>query len=265
MLKAIYDTDNDGVVDAAQSVDWDGVQNKPSTYPPDSHTHDDRYYTETELNTSGAGGQVHWNNVTNKPSTYPPSTHSHSASDITSGTLSTDRFSAYADLVAENKIGTGSGQVAAGNHGHLFALGVFVIQTSSLSIPTATPTDLSWDYEFYDDANFWSAAYPTRFYAPKTGYYFVNAGWSFTPTITGFRQAIQIVDSSGAVLYNHVHTPAVANRSSYVSLSSMVKINQGNYIRIQVYQDTGSTISSSAANTSNPYICFCTVTYLGIP
>jgi hypothetical protein len=39
------------------------------------------------------------------------------ASAIT-GTISTDQFSAYADLVAESKIGAASTQVAAGDHGH---------------------------------------------------------------------------------------------------------------------------------------------------
>ena len=29
MLKTIYDTDNDGVVDAAETVQWDGVTGKP--------------------------------------------------------------------------------------------------------------------------------------------------------------------------------------------------------------------------------------------
>ena len=48
-------------------------------------------------------------------------THQHSAADITSGQLSTDRFSAYADLVAEAKIGTASDQVAAGNHQHAYS------------------------------------------------------------------------------------------------------------------------------------------------
>jgi hypothetical protein len=38
------------------------------------------------------------------------------ASNINAGTLSTDRFSAYTDLVAENKIGTSASQVAKGNH-----------------------------------------------------------------------------------------------------------------------------------------------------
>lgn len=52
MLKATYDTDNDGKVnaaDAADAVPWSGVSSKPSTFPPESHTHDDRYFTETEL------------------------------------------------------------------------------------------------------------------------------------------------------------------------------------------------------------------------
>jgi hypothetical protein len=41
--------------------------NHDGVYSPIGHNHDDRYYTETELNTSGAGGQVHWNNLTNVP------------------------------------------------------------------------------------------------------------------------------------------------------------------------------------------------------
>ena len=42
MLKSIYDTDNDGKVDAAEAADsvpWTGVTGKPSTFPPSSHTH----------------------------------------------------------------------------------------------------------------------------------------------------------------------------------------------------------------------------------
>ena len=54
-----------------------------SGYSPSGHTHDERYYTETELNTSGAGGQVHWDNLTSKPATFTPSNHNHSWSEIT--------------------------------------------------------------------------------------------------------------------------------------------------------------------------------------
>ena len=33
------------------SVAWNNITGKPSTYTPSSHTHDDRYYTESEINT----------------------------------------------------------------------------------------------------------------------------------------------------------------------------------------------------------------------
>ena len=34
----------------ATSVPWSGVTEKPSSYPPASHNHDERYYTESEMN-----------------------------------------------------------------------------------------------------------------------------------------------------------------------------------------------------------------------
>ncbi|MFR1613903.1 hypothetical protein [Gemmiger formicilis] len=51
MLKTVYDADGDGVVDKAAAVPWDGVTGKPGTFTPSTHNHDDRYYTETEMNT----------------------------------------------------------------------------------------------------------------------------------------------------------------------------------------------------------------------
>lgn len=39
MLKLTYDSNDDGIVDAAESVPWAGITGVPSTFPPDSHTH----------------------------------------------------------------------------------------------------------------------------------------------------------------------------------------------------------------------------------
>lgn len=79
MLKTIYDTNNDGKVDSAEkadSVPWSGVTGKPSTFTPSSHNHDERYYTESEIETKLSG----------KANT----SHSHSANDITES--ATKRF-----------------------------------------------------------------------------------------------------------------------------------------------------------------------------
>jgi hypothetical protein len=86
------------------------------------------YETDTRKHKFGDGTTA-WNSLAyaNAPTT--------SASDLTSGTLSTDRFSAYADLTAESKIGTGAAQVAAGDHGHAqLHDAVTVTDTSSINL-----------------------------------------------------------------------------------------------------------------------------------
>ena len=40
------------------------------------HTHDDRYFTKSQLQAAGSA-QVNWGNITNVPSTFPPSSHTH--------------------------------------------------------------------------------------------------------------------------------------------------------------------------------------------
>jgi Chaperone of endosialidase len=69
---------------------------------PLSHTHDDRYYTETEMNTLLAGKQA--------SGSYAAATHTHSANDITSGTLANARTTATSSnlintIVARNNFG----------------------------------------------------------------------------------------------------------------------------------------------------------------
>ena len=50
--------------DTAASVPWSGITGKPTSFTPASHTHDDRYYTESEMNTklSGKANSSHTHN-----------------------------------------------------------------------------------------------------------------------------------------------------------------------------------------------------------
>ena len=63
------------------SATFDGSQNITISTSV-NHNHDDRYYTKTNLQTSGQAS-VHWDNITNKPTTYTPQTHTHTKSEIT--------------------------------------------------------------------------------------------------------------------------------------------------------------------------------------
>lgn len=62
-------TNISGNAATASSVAWGNVSGKPSTFTPASHTHDDRYYTESEINT--------------KLNAKANSSHTHTKSQIT--------------------------------------------------------------------------------------------------------------------------------------------------------------------------------------
>lgn len=57
MLKSIYDPDQDGKVnaaDVADTVPWNGITGKPSTFTPSSHTHAGTDITSKVSNASNA-------------------------------------------------------------------------------------------------------------------------------------------------------------------------------------------------------------------
>lgn len=98
----IDNVEHAGTATSANSVAWANVSGKPSTFAPATHNHDDRYYTESEIDTklSGKANTTHnhnsaylgitakaesaksadsvaWANVSGKPSSYTPSSHTH--------------------------------------------------------------------------------------------------------------------------------------------------------------------------------------------
>ncbi|MGE9268370.1 MAG: hypothetical protein ACQKBY_09760 [Verrucomicrobiales bacterium] len=71
-----------GVSPDSHTHTWTSITGKPATFTPSAHTHDDRYYTETEVdgflvNYSTNGHTHSWGAITGKPSTFAPSTHNH--------------------------------------------------------------------------------------------------------------------------------------------------------------------------------------------
>ena len=142
---------------SAGAVAWGNVTGKPSTFTPSSHTHDDRYYTESEVDsklsgkansshnhtisqitdianasvksatsatTAASAQSVEWNNVKNKPSTYTPSTHNHDNSTITS--------------VDASKITTGTIDIARLPQGALERCVIVADDTARFKLTTAS-------------------------------------------------------------------------------------------------------------------------------
>jgi hypothetical protein len=68
------------------STAWGDVTDKPTTFPPDTHTHAQSDVTGLTDALAGKASTTHshaWNDITSKPTTFPPSTHSHAYADIT--------------------------------------------------------------------------------------------------------------------------------------------------------------------------------------
>ncbi|MGV6871743.1 hypothetical protein ACUSIJ_03500 [Pseudochelatococcus sp. B33] len=122
MTKAVYDTDDDGKVDAAgvaDAVAWTGVTDKPETFPPTAHEHavadvdglDEALDAKAPLDSPALTGtptaptadpdtdtdqiattafvadaiaaiETDWNGVTGKPETFPPAAHEHAIADV---------------------------------------------------------------------------------------------------------------------------------------------------------------------------------------
>jgi hypothetical protein len=113
----------------ATSVAWGNVSGKPSTFTPSSHTHDDRYYTETEMDSklSGKANSSH--------------THNYAGSSSAGGNANWANGSTYANYSYNDKpittAGTGAEYTASVNDLTLVAGASFVMVPHTVSTSTA--------------------------------------------------------------------------------------------------------------------------------
>ena len=65
------------------SLPWNSITGKPSTFPPQSHTHTWDQITNKPSTYTPASHTHSWSEITGKPSSFTPSSHTHSWSEIT--------------------------------------------------------------------------------------------------------------------------------------------------------------------------------------
>jgi hypothetical protein len=105
---------------------WNDLTDKPSTFPPSTHTHPLSALTQSSATSGqvvtwsgtawvpqtpsggGGGGVSSWNDLTDKPSTFPPSTHTHAIADTTGLETALDGKAATSHTHAATDITTGT-------------------------------------------------------------------------------------------------------------------------------------------------------------
>jgi hypothetical protein len=84
MLKAVYDTNSNGVVDTADSLAWSRLTGVPATFPPDSTGMLKSVYdtnSDNIVDHAALADTAPWTGITGKPATFAPSTHAPSHLD----------------------------------------------------------------------------------------------------------------------------------------------------------------------------------------
>ena len=118
-------------INPSNSVSWNDVRGKPSTYAPSSHTHDDRYYTESEIDSklSGKANSSH--------------THNYAGSSSAGGSANWANGSTYANYAfSNNGVSTsGNGSAYTANvSGFSLATGKSIVMIPHVTSTTTTPT-----------------------------------------------------------------------------------------------------------------------------
>lgn len=201
---------------SATSVPWSGVTGKPSTFTPSAHTHDDRYYTESEINSKLDG----------KSNTG----HTHD-----------DRY------YTESEMNTKLAGKSDTSHSH--NLNTMI---NTLEEGTSTPTDDDYYIAQYAGGGTSTTTYTRRLHSALWSYikskadyvYQVKGNYaasSHTHTIAQISNLQTILDSKASA--SHTHT--IAN------ITGLQSALDGKAASVHSHSYAGSASAGGAANSAN--------------
>lgn len=118
---------------------------------------------------------------------------------------------------------------------------------SSVNIANNTDVKIGLDTEIFDTDAFHSTVTNTsRFTVPsgKAGYYQINASGNFSSNATGYR-IVSIFKN--AVSQREVRAAAISGVQMWINVSAIVYGAVGDYFELNQYQNSGSTLTSTAS------------------
>jgi len=129
---------------------------------------------------------------------------------------------------------------------------VRVYRSTQQSIPNAAFTALSFDTVRYDTSGQWSAANPTRLTCQIAGTYSVWANFVFLTAAGGQSRFGQIVkNGTQAISKTGLNAVTITAAAPSVAIPALVQLNVGDYLEVQVYQDSGAALNIWASDAAN--------------
>lgn len=172
MNKEVYDTNDDGVVNEADSVKWSGVYDKPETFPPSAHNHDGVYVKPTDYASGSDAGVVKTTStygVGTNASGYlyglniPPAQYEQTSINaiVSKGTLDAqieiveeeipDVINGVNSTSTEDALSANMGKELQTQITNLKNLGRFcAIWRADTGLPTSEPTETPYNYKVGD-------------------------------------------------------------------------------------------------------------------
>ncbi len=129
--------------------------------------------------------------------------------------------------------------------------GARVYRSTAQSIPNAAWTAISFDAEDYDD-NTWHDLVnnPTRITFNFTGRVLITAGYGVGTTTNASYGARILKNGSSAEVRDFRQFASGSAEVYGITLSTIINVTNGDYIELQVYQNTGVAVNcSTGANT----------------
>lgn len=126
-----------------------------------------------------------------------------------------------------------------------------VYNSALQTIPTATPTAITFDSEWFDtDTIHEAVTHPDRLTAKTAGVYLIFGSVRFAANNTGQR-ALNIILGATFGISGDNRT-AVQGDVTDVSISTAWQLSVNDFVQLQVYQDSGGNLNVSQVNRSSP-------------
>lgn len=134
-------------------------------------------------------------------------------------------------------------------------IGAKVMRNAAQSLPNGAFTPIQFDTEVFDVGACWAPGRSTRLVAPIAGVYLVTFAGGLA-TAVGGRVAAQLRRNGATLEYGGTLTPTASAPEVGAAGSTLVSMSAGDYLELQIYQESGGAVNTGSSGYSRPTVSF---------